>query len=57
MAIKIKPSHKGLLHQDLGIPSGQPIPLSRLRAAKHSDNPKIRKRATFAVNAKTKFNH
>lgn len=52
MAIHIKPSHKGLLHKDLGVPAGKPIPAGKLAAAKHSDNPAVRKRATFAENAK-----
>jgi hypothetical protein len=38
--ISIKPSHKGLLHRDLGVPQGQAIPA-------------VRKRATFAANAKS----
>lgn len=48
--IHIKPSHKGLLHKDLGVPEGQHIPKAKLRAAKHSKSAKIRKRATFAIN-------
>ena len=56
MAIKIKPSHKGKLHEDLGIAANKPIPLSRMLAAKKSSNPAERKRATFAVNAR-KWNH
>lgn len=52
MAIKIKPSHKGELHEDLGIPKDKPIPLSRLMAAKNSKDPAERKRATFAANAR-----
>ena len=53
MAIHIKASHKGLLHKDLGVPAGKPIPAAKLAAAKHSSNPAIRKRATFAQNAKS----
>lgn len=52
MAIHIKPSHRGLLHKDLGVPQGQPIPESKLASAKSSDDPDVRKRATFAENAK-----
>lgn len=48
--IHIKPSHKGLLHKDLGVPEGEKIPAAKIEKAKHSDNPKIRKRATFAEN-------
>lgn len=54
--IKIKPSHKGELHADLGVPQGQPIPAAKLAAAKNSSNPAERKRATFAENAKG-WNH
>ncbi len=50
--IVIKPSHKGLLHEDLGVPQNKPIPLSRLMAAEQSPDPKIRKRAQFADNAR-----
>lgn len=56
MAIHIKASHKGELHRDLGVPQGQKIPASKLAAAKHSKNPAVRKRATFAQNAK-KWHH
>ena len=56
MAIKIKPSHKGLLHKDLGVPEGKPIPASKLASAKNSPNPAVRKRANFAANAK-KWKH
>jgi hypothetical protein len=52
MAIKINPSHKGLLHEDLGIPKDKPIPLSRMMAAKRSKDPAERKRVTFAANAR-----
>jgi hypothetical protein len=55
--IAIKPSHRGLLHQDLGIPQGQPIPEAALEQAEHSSDPAERKRAVFAENARTKFNH
>jgi hypothetical protein len=50
VGIHIKPSHKGLLHEDLGIPQGQPIPRAKEEAAKHSSNPAVRKRANFALN-------
>ena len=52
MAINIKPSHKGLLHKDLGIPQGQKIPAAKLQAAKHSKNPAVRKRVNFAIEAR-----
>ena len=50
--IRIKPSHKGLLHKDLGVAQGKPIPEAKLAAAKKSKDPAVRKRATFAENAK-----
>ena len=50
--IHIKASHKGLLHKDLGVPAGSPIPAAKLAKAKNSSNPAVRKRATFAQNAK-----
>lgn len=56
MAIKIKESHKGLLHKNLGVKAGSKIPASKLEQAKHSSDPAVRKRATFAENAK-KWNH
>lgn len=56
MAIHIKPSHKGLLHKSLGVPEGKKIKLSSLVKAKHSSNPAVRKRATFAMNAR-KWSH
>ncbi len=56
MAIKIKPSHKGLLHKDLGVKPGKKIPTDKLKKAEKSSNPAERKRAVFAENAK-KWNH
>lgn len=54
MSSLIKPSHKGLLHKDLGIPEGKKIPgkvlSSALRAAKKSGNVKEEKRVVFAEN-------
>jgi hypothetical protein len=52
VTIKIKPSHKGLLHKDLGVPEGEKIPAAKLAKAKKSSDPAERKRATFAQNAK-----
>ena len=54
--INIKPSHKGELHEELGVPAGQKIPASKLQAAAHSSDPAERKRAVFAINAK-RWNH
>lgn len=56
MAINIKPSHKGLLHKDFGVKPGNKIPAKKLAAAKNSSDPAVRKRATFAENAKH-WNH
>lgn len=50
--IKIKPSHKGLLHKDLGVKTDKSIPEKKLVKAKKSSDPAVRKRATFAENAK-----
>jgi len=52
VTIKIKASHKGLLHKGLGVPQGEKIPAKKLAQAKNSKNPAVRKRATFAENAK-----
>ena len=54
--IHIKPSHKGLLHKNLHVPQGQPIPEKKLSHALSSDNEAVRKRAQFAENAKH-FHH
>ena len=48
----IKPSHKGLLHEDLGVPEDKPIPAGKLQRALHSSDPDVKKRAVFAENAK-----
>jgi hypothetical protein len=54
--IRIKPSHKGLLHKELDVPQGEPIPAAKIAKAAHSSDPAERKRAVFAQNAK-KFKH
>lgn len=54
--IHIKPENKGKLHRALGVPTGQPIPPSKLATALASNDPKKRKEAQFAANAK-KWNH
>jgi hypothetical protein len=51
-APSIKPSHKGLLHEDLGIPQDKPIPASALMTALHSKSAAVRRRANFARMAK-----
>jgi len=48
--IKIKPSHRGLLHKETGTPMGQKIPKSKIAKAAKSKNPAERKRAVFAEN-------
>ena len=50
--IKIKPSHKGLLHKNLGVKAGKPIPAAKLAKAANSKDAAVRKRAVFAENAK-----
>lgn len=54
--VEIKPSHRGLLHRDLGVPVSQPIPAAALESAENSDSAALRRRAVFAENAKG-FNH
>lgn len=49
--IKIKKSHEGDLHHDLGIPEGKTIPMADKEKAAHSKDPAERKRGQFAVNA------
>jgi hypothetical protein len=55
-AIKIKPSHKGLLHQSMGVPEGEKIPAAKLEALKAHGTPAERRRANFALNAR-KWHH
>ena len=52
MAIKIKPSHKGLLHKKLGVAKGKKIPAGKIAKAAHSNNAATRKQAIFAMNAR-----
>ena len=52
MTIKIKPSHKGLLHKELGVKQGEKIPEKKLEAAKKDASPAETKRITFAENAR-----
>lgn len=49
----IEPSHRGMLHRDLGVAPGRTIPASALAEALRSDDPAVRKRAQFAQNAKS----
>ena len=50
--IKIKPSHRGRLHQKLGVAPGKKISLGSLMRAKHSSSAALRKEANFALNAR-----
>lgn len=50
--IHIKPENKGKLHEDLGVAKGKKIPMGALERAKKSMSPAVKKRATFALNAK-----
>jgi hypothetical protein len=43
---------KGSLHKALHVPEGKKISASKLSKAAHSKNPKLRKKANFAKNAK-----
>jgi hypothetical protein len=56
----IKPSHKGLLHKELGIKEDEPISVGELMRAKSrakkTGNTKEEKRAVFAENARH-WNH
>ncbi len=53
--IKIKKSHQGLLHKNLGVAKGKKIPSSKL-AVKPGDSAAVKKRKVFAANAK-KWKH
>lgn len=50
--IRIKKSNRGKLRKSAGARKGKKIPVSKLRKMKRSKNPKTRKRATFALNAR-----
>jgi len=47
MAIKIKKSHRGLLHKNLGVAKGKKIPASKL-SVKKGDSVAVKKRKIFA---------
>lgn len=51
MAIKIKKAHKGRLTAKIGKPT-----VKKLKKAKKSSSPALRKQATFALNAR-KWKH
>lgn len=50
--IHIKKKNRGKLRKKAGTKKGNKIPVSKLRRMKRSKNPKTRKRATFALNAR-----
>ena len=50
--IRIKKSNKGKLRKSTGTKKGEKVPVSKLRKLAKSKNPKTRKRAQFALNAK-----
>ena len=50
--IYIKKANRGKLRKAAGAKKGQKIPVSKLRKMKNSKNPKTRKRANFALNAR-----
>lgn len=53
--IHVNPANKGKLRKSTKTKSGNKIPISELQRLKKSKNPKTRQRATFALNARTKF--
>ena len=55
MAIRIKPSHKGLLHKNLGVKKGKKL-TSKQIAVKPGDSTAVKRRKIFAQNAK-KWHH
>lgn len=48
----VKPSHRGLLHEKLHVPQGQPIPEAKIEKAAHSPNITLEREAHFAEVAK-----
>lgn len=50
--IKIKAANKGKLRKTAKVKKGSKIPVARLEQLKKSKDPKTRKRATFALNAR-----
>lgn len=49
----LKNSKKGALHKEMGVPLGQKIPVTKLKAASKSANPKLAKRARLALTLKS----
>ena len=52
MAIDIKKANRGKLRKAAGTKKGQKIPVATLQMMKNSKDPKVRKRANFALNAR-----
>jgi oligoendopeptidase F len=50
--IHIKKANRGKLRKSAGVKKGKNIPVSKLQQMKKSKNPKTRKRAVFALNAR-----
>ena len=50
--IRIKPENRGKLRKTAKAKKGNNIPVATLKRLKNSKNPKTRKRATFALNAR-----
>lgn len=57
MSIHINPAHKGLLHKDLGVKQDHKLTEAEIQRGKHSEDPAVRRRATFAENAKHWHHH
>lgn len=50
--IKLDPAKKGSLHTALGIPQGQPIPMSRINAELRKASGNLKQKLVFAKNAR-----
>lgn len=50
--IRIKKKNRGKLRKTTGTKKGRKIPVKKLQKLKRSKNPKTRKRANFALNAR-----
>ena len=50
--IHIKPSHRGKLHSELGVPAGEKIPEAKMERAEAHASPAEKKRIVFAQNAR-----
>jgi hypothetical protein len=56
MVIEIKKSHEGRFHEWAKVPNGQEIPMSKIKQGERSPDPRVRKEAHFADNARH-WNH